>query len=99
MVPEVQEPETHRIYPGDSHEIQNNVLTSHTCGAEDQVSDTNGWLSIKPSRENDNSGLVIQFFADLEHITYLLICSAPKWEVWMRRVIFNLFRIGLTITR
>lgn len=78
MVPEVQEPETHRVNPCDAHEIQNDMLTSHTFGAKDQISNTNGWLSIKPSREDDDGGLVIQFFADLEHIIYLLIFEALK---------------------
>ncbi len=78
MVPKIQEPETHRINSGDAHEIQNDVLTPHALGAEDQVPDTDGWLSIKPSREDDDSGLVIQFFADLEHGIYLLIRKEPK---------------------
>ncbi|GJL57723.1 MAG: hypothetical protein NPIRA03_05800 [Nitrospirales bacterium] len=81
MVPKVQEPEAHRVYPGDTPEIQDNVLTSPVYGPEDQIPDTNGGLSIKPSRKDDNSCLMIQFFADLKHGIYLFIRKTTKMGI------------------
>ena len=73
MVPQKQEPETHRVKPGDAREIQHDVRTSPVFSSENQVPDSNGRLSIKPSCEGDDGGLVVQFFPHLEHGFYLSI--------------------------
>ena len=70
MVPQEQKPETHRVNRGDACEIQYDVRTPHFLRFKDQVPDTNGRLSIKPSCEGDDGGLVMQFFASLEHVMY-----------------------------